>query len=378
MQFTNNEIATYLFCAPLSQTRTIPLTILEWNAVVKSLAKHGLQPEILQTVTSSELQKLLIKAKESQKSKIIKKVEARQHLGFSVLELEEIVDKGYGVLFRSYMSPRLKKLTPKFLPAFFYYAGDVSILTHRALGVVGARDANDQELQETRRIASDAANEGVVIISGGARGVDSEAVEATLQAGGKAIVFPADGLEKWVKKKENRHYIMNNQLLLMSTQRLKAPFSGSFAMQRNKFIHATSDAVLVASSQISGTKNSGTWEGVMENIKHEWSPLYVIGNSVGVEKLKMDGNAKEFTSFNQIYSSNKHKEAKILFENKAIELIKLGFNNGMDQEMIVDKFKVLLEQQLNSLERVKRSGSKSVESMEIEQICIEEIIRNLG
>ncbi|WP_332699316.1 hypothetical protein [Halalkalibacter lacteus] len=41
MQFTNNEIATYLFCAQLTQTRTTPLTILEWNAVVKSLSKKN-------------------------------------------------------------------------------------------------------------------------------------------------------------------------------------------------------------------------------------------------------------------------------------------------------------------------------------------------
>ena len=34
MPFTDNEIATYLLCAQLLQTKTNPLTILEWNAVL--------------------------------------------------------------------------------------------------------------------------------------------------------------------------------------------------------------------------------------------------------------------------------------------------------------------------------------------------------
>ena len=39
-------------------------------------------------------------------------------------------------------------------------------------------------------------------------------------------------------------------------------------MLRNRYIHAPSDAVLVASSKISGSKSSGTWEGVVENLTH--------------------------------------------------------------------------------------------------------------
>ena len=51
MTFTNNEIATYLLCAQLPQTKTTPLTILEWNAIVKSLGEHQLQPETLLTMS---------------------------------------------------------------------------------------------------------------------------------------------------------------------------------------------------------------------------------------------------------------------------------------------------------------------------------------
>ena len=153
MPFTDNEIATYLLCAQLPQTKTNPLTILEWNAVVKSLGEHQLQPETLLTMSPSELLNVLTQATASQKTKILEKVEARQHLGISMFELEDITRQGFGVLFRSHMPKRLKKLTQKFLPPFFYYAGNPNILSHQTFGVVGARNANSEDLLQTANIA---------------------------------------------------------------------------------------------------------------------------------------------------------------------------------------------------------------------------------
>lgn len=376
MRFTDNEKATYLFCAQLSQTRTNPLTILEWNAIVKSLGEHKLQPEVLLSMDSSTLLKILTQATSSQKSKILDKIEARRKLGISMLELEEIVHQGYGIMFRSEMPQRMKKLTQKYIPAFFYYAGDPTILSHRALGVVGARDANSNELAQTDLIAREAAKQGVIIISGGARGVDSTAVDSTLQNGGKAVIFPADGLAKWVKKREIRKYIKDGKLLLMSTQKLDAPFSGSYAMQRNKFIHAPSDAVLVASSSISGKKASGTWEGVIENLKFQWSPLYVIGNSEGVNKLKNDGNAKLFTSFEDIFQVRAAGNQVILNEisEKIKHLVEYAVSEGIEKNAIE---KVVLDQ-LNSLKLIKKSYTEKPyekeKSEEFQQLSIEGLV----
>ncbi len=111
--------------------------------------------------------------------------------------------------------------------------------------MVGARNANSEELLQIANISREEVQHGIVVISGGAKGVDTTAVEAALLNGGKAIVFPSEGLAKWVKRSDIRQYIMNGQLLLMSNQRHDAPFSGSDAMQRNKYIHAPSDAVLI-------------------------------------------------------------------------------------------------------------------------------------
>lgn len=87
------------------------------------------------------------------------------------------------------------------------------------VGVVGARNANSEELLQIANISREEVQHGIVVISGGAKGVDTTAVEAALLNGGKAIVFPSEGLAKWVKRSDIRQYIMNGQLLLMSTQR---------------------------------------------------------------------------------------------------------------------------------------------------------------
>jgi DNA processing protein len=96
-------------------------------------------------------------------------------------------------------------------------------------------------------------------------------------------------------------------------------------MQRNKYIHAPSDAVLVSSSKISGTKSSGTWEGVVENLKNKWSPIYVIGNSEGVKKLLADGAAKAVTALEDIFQTNLRTNTSDTadFEIKASELLNL-------------------------------------------------------
>lgn len=338
MHFSENEKTTYLFCAPLPQTKTTPLTIIEWNITVKSLAQKNLEPTYLLGCHPSDLFKILAEASESQKLKIINKVESRQNLGFGILELEELQHNGYGILFRSDFTKRLKKLILKQRPPFYYYIGDISILNcPQALSVVGARDANEEELQTLAKITAEAVKKDITIVSGGARGVDSIAVETALQNGGKAIIFPSEGLSTWARKKEYRKYIQNGQVILLSIQPIQAKFTGSYAMQRNKFIHSTGDVTLVASSQISAKKKSGTWEGVLENIKEKWSPLYVIGQSEGVEKLKEMEVAQSFTSLGNIFKPNNSKLLESL-KNHFTDLLTKANQLGLSKDEIDKAF----------------------------------------
>ena len=73
MNFSKSEIATYLFCATLPSTKTTPLTIIEWNTLVTSLANHNSYPEVLLHLSEEELSTILSNSTPAQKNVLSKK-----------------------------------------------------------------------------------------------------------------------------------------------------------------------------------------------------------------------------------------------------------------------------------------------------------------
>lgn len=80
-------------------------------------------------------------------------------------------------------------------PRMLYVLGDPSAL-QEGLAVVGARRATPYGLGCARRFAFMAAERGIVIVSGGARGCDAVAHEAALAAGGRTVVFLGGGVDE--------------------------------------------------------------------------------------------------------------------------------------------------------------------------------------
>lgn len=331
--FSKSEVATYLFTAALPNTKTKSLTIIEWNELVKALTANSLTPENLLELSESRLGDLLVNCSKSQRENIINKISNRKQLGVSLIQLEDLSNQGYEVIFRSKMPARLKKLDLKLRPPFYYSAGDINILNSAyTLGVVGSRDAKKKEIEKIEEICKQAARHNIVVISGGAKGIDSAATSSVLKHGGKAVIFPSTGVGFVVKDKEMKKYIKNGQLLVLATVPTYTNFTGRYAMQRNKYIHSSSDAVIIGASQISNNKKSGTWEGVLENIVSKWSPMYTIGNSEGVLKLNNTKEAQEFISLEEIYNNDeRHIET---FESKLDMLIKEGLSFSLSKESI--------------------------------------------
>lgn len=377
MLFNENQKATYLFCAKLTNAKTLPLTIMEWNELIRALKQNNLEPKDILKMTPSEI--LRIGSSTQKMMKILKKIESRQKLGFSMMELEELTNKGYKIMFRQNMPRRLKrKLDPKYLPPFFYFVGDTSIFEYYSLGVVGSRDATEEDIANTADLGHKAAIHGVAIVSGGARGIDHTAVDSCLKNGGKAIIFPSDGLESWIKQKEIRHYIQNKQLLLISAQPINSRFTGFYAMQRNKYIHTTAHAVMVASSKIfaQGKKTkTGTWSGVLENIAGQWSPLFVQGKSEGVQKLLEEGYAKRFDSFDNLLITMKNSQKiselanvnDVPFPRKEIlRCLEIAKKSGWNEQQIRNELTSLLREVFDSLVQNDNSNERSEEVKQLE------------
>ena len=84
-------------------------------------------------------------------------------------------------------------------PPFLWVVGDVAALSRPTVALVGARNASSLGLRMARALAKGLGEAGIVVVSGLARGIDTEAHRAALEAGtvgvlagGVDVLYPAE------------------------------------------------------------------------------------------------------------------------------------------------------------------------------------------
>lgn len=80
------------------------------------------------------------------------------------------------------------------LPPFLFYFGELRDDDAFSVAVVGTRRPSPEGLRRTRHLASKLARVRVTVLSGFARGIDTAAHEAALEAGGRTIAVLGSGL----------------------------------------------------------------------------------------------------------------------------------------------------------------------------------------
>ncbi|HMK64621.1 MAG TPA: DNA-processing protein DprA [Thermodesulfobacteriota bacterium] len=80
-------------------------------------------------------------------------------------------------------------------PPFLYYRGELSELTSQILAVVGSRMASAYGIRMTERLAGSLTKNGLAVVSGMARGIDTAAHYGALMARGKTIAVLGSGLD---------------------------------------------------------------------------------------------------------------------------------------------------------------------------------------
>lgn len=175
-------------------------------------------------------------------------------------------------------------------PAILYGCGDQTLLNSGGLAVVGSRNVDDELVEYTMALGRLAARAGRAIVSGGARGIDQAAMRGALEAGGRVSGVLADSLEKTAMSREQRNYLIDGQLVLISPYDPGAGFNVGHAMQRNKLIYALADTSLVVNSD---EEKGGTWAGATEQLyKLRYVPVYIRSTgepSPGLEALHRQG-----------------------------------------------------------------------------------------
>ena len=145
-------------------------------------------------------------------------------------------------------------------PGCLWASGDLSILNTPAVALVGCRNLSEPNRAFAKAVGIQAAELGVTLISGNARGADRAAQDACLSAGGRVISIVADEL----------HRCTARNLLFLSEDGFDEPFSSQRALSRNRCIHALGRVVFVAQSEL---QKGGTWSGTVRNLRFGWSPV---------------------------------------------------------------------------------------------------------
>ncbi|MFB8791943.1 MAG: DNA-processing protein DprA [Potamolinea sp.] len=257
--------AILLLCASFGQNRQIepqPLTLSEYNAVAGWLRENDMSPgALLNPTVHNRLSKITIGKLDS--DRLVALLERGVMLGLAV---EKWTNQGLWVLGRgdSQYPKRLKQRLRHSAPAILYGVGKIELLADGGLAVVGSRDVDEEGLGYTQRVAQTFAEQGIQVVSGGARGVDQAAMLAVLEADGTAIGVLADSLSKATVAGKYRAGIKEGRLTLVSAVDPGASFNAGNAMARNKYIYALADYALVVSSSVG---KGGTWAGATEALE---------------------------------------------------------------------------------------------------------------
>lgn len=268
-----NTQAILLLTAPLLGGGKAPadlLTPAEYRAFARRLRTAGKKPSDL---LSDEIETVLSDIGESVNAVRYSRLLAR---GFQLSQaVERWSARSIWVVSRADEDYplKLKQRLRDDAPAVVYGCGNRSALDEGGLAVVGSRRVDDSLIEYTNAVGRLATRAGLPIISGGARGIDRAAMAGALESGGRAVGILADGLEKAAVARDNRGYLMEDQLTLISPYDPAAGFNVGNAMQRNKLIYALSDLALVVNSDL---RKGGTWAGAVEQLeKRHLVPIYV-------------------------------------------------------------------------------------------------------
>lgn len=166
---------------------------------------------------------------------------------------------------------RLKQKLEKNAPPVLFGCGNRTLLNKGDLAVVGSRKASESDLSYARQVGAKAASEGFIIVSGGAIGVDEEAMLGAIREGGSVIGVMADNLLKAALSAKWRESLTGDNVVLVSPFYPESSFSVGNAMGRNKYIYCLSTSSLVVHSG----KKGGTISGAEENLRKKWVPLWV-------------------------------------------------------------------------------------------------------
>jgi len=273
-----------------------------WEAPARELKSIGLPAPVVETL-------LTVRA-ETDLEHIWAQIESE---GINLITLE---DAAYPT--------RLKQIDQP--PPVLYALGDLIPQDEWAVSIVGTRRVTHYGQQAAEEIAAFLAQNGITVVSGLARGVDSIAHRAALDAGGRTIAVLGSGVDK-IYPAENRSLAaeMASKGAVLSDYALGTPPEAGNFPPRNRIIAGLSIAVVV----VEAGERSGASITAGFAVEQGREVFAVPGNifspqSKGTNRLIRDGAhpllaPEDLLEVLNLSMVTEHQKARVVLPANAVE-----------------------------------------------------------
>ena len=175
-----------------------------------------------------------------------------------------------------------------------YYKGNLDYLKTKSVAIVGTREPSKEALEITKHLAESLVKDDITIVSGLAKGIDTQAHLAAIDAKGRTVGVIGTPLNK-VYPKENtslQEIISKDHLLLSQVpfyrySKQDYRFNKNFFLERNKTMSALTEAtIIIEASDTSGSLTQALaavyqqrklliWESCFKNPDIKWPEKFV-------------------------------------------------------------------------------------------------------
>lgn len=229
--------------------------------------------------------------------------------------------------------PRLLEISP-----ILFIKGPRKLLTSEGVAIVGARNVSDKGIDVARRFAAELACVEKNVVSGYAKGLDSEAHLGALDAEGTTTLVLPYGIKALRQKSKFQKFDWQRDVLAVSQFAPYVKWLAHNAMARNKLICALSKAVIVVESGLERDargKMSGTFNTAKTALSTKL-PLFVLdpryfdsppkGNAKLIELggLRLDPANGVEEVVKHISGEKRDSDAKISAGEKPVSSIQQG------------------------------------------------------
>ena len=224
-------------------------------SVAKTLEAENLNPEMLPRSQSD------LSAKFPKLAKILNGKIRAEDRERGAIAYDQLKKQGINIVYPGHpdFPPDILEIAP-----ILFVKGQQKRLMSDNVSIVGARNVSDKGIHIARKLAGDLAREGINVVSGYAKGVDSEAHLGALEAEGTTTLVLPNGINQLRQKNAFKKFNWDRDVLAVSQFDPDTKWIARNAMVRNKLVCALSKAVVViesgperdAQGKMSGTFNA--------------------------------------------------------------------------------------------------------------------------